>query len=859
MEEQKNLPPVKELLDLDVPNTPIEKLLAMLELAEAMLEVNDFDSERTLQVFLKKADIFLKLGRNIEAWEANAQARKLNPELKEATDQEARIRKQIEATTPAKPQEKEKNKDEPPAHLPASTAKMPEAAPESKYSLSEIEKILEAAKESWDPNAPMMALSLYREVLKADSINDQAWRGVGAVYAELLKDPKKNQAYIVQFHTLIQPYSSVVAKTCFQPAAPVQAGSEPPPKPSFEVMFSCAAFLYEHAFSKEFKANKSSLLKQAQQLCDSIILETSVQAAVVHDLLADIDKEQHKELSFGERVKDWMSASTTTGAQKKAEAIIRIASIDINNQKLPKCQKGALESRLYSLRGGNPKYLPIEFLNPNVTRLIATGIISVEEMELTIEMPHIDKELVLLEWENLSARGELKGRWAKRALGDFWRNNARGSFGVKSAYTFKRAEDYYGQAANEGDQAALRQLAAAQYGLVRFGHRGESDPFERYLATVQRWPEEEQLTHHLSRLEGLKRLQTTNLDAAEAAAHWQGVHAILVKRHQQYTNEQLPILFLSCTPLPMALAILIVSFYEVQISCPDDFTEKGYAKAQYSVALCYEYGMGVAEDKNELVKWLELAIANGYSEAGNRLFQYYFRLAHDLTLPEAGPINYDYAVLAVKLLEYGTPEEQYHLGMLRRSDGCNDQRTCFASAVKRGHVQACYQLGLHDLRKSRNMTDELFKRGCDYIKQAADKGDEAAKCILEGKLPPDAPRDGFCASEEEVVVHRIRLSLGLEGLPRFSQLPDGAGTSQPVPAAEPASLDEEPIADSFDSDSAPQASGAAAVSPPIPAEASPSQFGPGSPAFLPARRPSLPKAETKEEEHTANVVPGSPG
>ena len=53
--------------------------------------------------------------------------------------------------------------------------------------------------------------------------------------------------------------------------------------------------------------------------------------------------------------------------------------------------------------------------------------------------------------------------------------------------------------------------------------------------------------------------------------------------------------------------------------------ERGYAPAQYQIALAYAEGRGVARDERAAINWLQRASAGGFVDAARRLAQAYRR------------------------------------------------------------------------------------------------------------------------------------------------------------------------------------------------------------------------------------------
>ena len=64
--------------------------------------------------------------------------------------------------------------------------------------------------------------------------------------------------------------------------------------------------------------------------------------------------------------------------------------------------------------------------------------------------------------------------------------------------------------------------------------------------------------------------------------------------------------------------------YEKAFKILQPLAKKGYDKVQYDLALLYEQGLGVSQDSNASLYWLEKSAKNGNRDALNFLAQKYY-------------------------------------------------------------------------------------------------------------------------------------------------------------------------------------------------------------------------------------------
>lgn len=70
---------------------------------------------------------------------------------------------------------------------------------------------------------------------------------------------------------------------------------------------------------------------------------------------------------------------------------------------------------------------------------------------------------------------------------------------------------------------------------------------------------------------------------------------------------------------------MIKKEYEQAAKCFLRAAEQGYAKAQYNLGVCYEFGLGVEKNEAEAVKWYQKAVEQGHADAQSNLGACYER------------------------------------------------------------------------------------------------------------------------------------------------------------------------------------------------------------------------------------------
>ena len=186
--------------------------------------------------------------------------------------------------------------------------------------------------------------------------------------------------------------------------------------------------------------------------------------------------------------------------------------------------------------------------------------------------------------------------------------------------------------------------------------------------------------------------------------------------------------------------------------------ESGDAKAQYSLSVCYCFGIGVEKDEKEAAKWLTKSAEQGnaharkvleensgraeaYSaeivkraQAGDAEAQFllgngYYYGSHGLT------INYKEAVKwLAKSAEQGFTKARLTLGVCYydgKGVAKNEKEAlkCWIKAADEGDVRAQVELGL--LYETGKGVTQDYKEAVKWYTKAAEQGEERAKKALE--------------------------------------------------------------------------------------------------------------------------------
>lgn len=155
--------------------------------------------------------------------------------------------------------------------------------------------------------------------------------------------------------------------------------------------------------------------------------------------------------------------------------------------------------------------------------------------------------------------------------------------------------------------------------------------------------------------------------------------------------------------------------------------EKGHAQAQCCVAMCYDFGNDVAEDKNEAFKWYQKSASQGFADA-----QFHLGYCYKNGL---GVVKDD--IQAYKWYEEAA--KQNHEDARSHLMFCNaglspdrDELKFFewlTIAMMRGDAEAQFNVGLCYVFG--RGVDQDLEQGYEWVKKAAKNGSTNAKVLLE--------------------------------------------------------------------------------------------------------------------------------
>lgn len=195
----------------------------------------------------------------------------------------------------------------------------------------------------------------------------------------------------------------------------------------------------------------------------------------------------------------------------------------------------------------------------------------------------------------------------------------------------------------------------------------------------------------------------------------------------------------------------------------EELANKGYAKAQYLLSVCYYLGQGVAKDNEKAFEWASRLANQGNALGEDLLGSFYedglvipqdhakavewyrkaaeqgyegaqFNLGRCYLLARGVPGNYTQAAeWFTKAANQGLADAQYALGNLYRyGDGVYQSHAkaaeWYAKATEQGHLAAQYELG--ELYKAGLGITRDEQKGLELITQAAEKGYAEAQFAL---------------------------------------------------------------------------------------------------------------------------------
>lgn len=152
--------------------------------------------------------------------------------------------------------------------------------------------------------------------------------------------------------------------------------------------------------------------------------------------------------------------------------------------------------------------------------------------------------------------------------------------------------------------------------------------------------------------------------------------------------------------------------------------DKGYAVAQYSVGMCYEYGYGVSKNDEEAVKWFRKAAEQGYAPSQNVMGYYYYKEEKDLNKA------FEWFEKAAK---QGDAEAQLKVGCFYQMGWSVDKDmkealNWYMKSADQDYAPAQFVLGMCYLEGNDIPRD--YDKGIALIESAAKQGNEEASDIL---------------------------------------------------------------------------------------------------------------------------------
>ncbi len=170
--------------------------------------------------------------------------------------------------------------------------------------------------------------------------------------------------------------------------------------------------------------------------------------------------------------------------------------------------------------------------------------------------------------------------------------------------------------------------------------------------------------------------------------------------------------------------------------------KKGDVKAQYQLAVCYDQGLGVAQDSKEANKWLSKAAKAGSVEAQ-------ILYAFNLTLGEGAshPDTREAIKWYQKAADQGSADAQYKLGFFYekgiglKAPDATTALAYYSKAADQGILEA--QLAVGRFNYTGTGTDQNYAEAAKWFRKLADKGMPVAQlslgnCYLLGQ---GVPRD----------------------------------------------------------------------------------------------------------------------
>ena len=156
--------------------------------------------------------------------------------------------------------------------------------------------------------------------------------------------------------------------------------------------------------------------------------------------------------------------------------------------------------------------------------------------------------------------------------------------------------------------------------------------------------------------------------------------------------------------------------------------QMGYAKAEYELALCYHFGLGIDKNLKKAAYWYNQASLQGETNSQYNL-GYLYEKGQGVTQDYANAV-YWYREAAVQ----GHTEAQFKLGVCYDTGLGIEQNFQEAAkwnkrAAEQGHITAQYNMGLYYLSGQGVQYDKSLAK--QWLQKAAENGNEKARQVLK--------------------------------------------------------------------------------------------------------------------------------
>lgn len=193
------------------------------------------------------------------------------------------------------------------------------------------------------------------------------------------------------------------------------------------------------------------------------------------------------------------------------------------------------------------------------------------------------------------------------------------------------------------------------------------------------------------------------------------------------------------------LTISLVASANAQMPSPDQLlpaAKKNDVKAQYQLAVCYDQGLGVAQDSKEAMRWLAKAAKAGSTEA-QVLYAFNLTLGQGISKPDEKEALKWY----LKAADSGNADAQYKTayfyerGMGMKAPDPFEAAKWYRLAADQGVLEA--QLATGRFNYTGTGTQQDYAEAAKWYRKAADGGLPAAQVALGNcyLLGQGVPRD----------------------------------------------------------------------------------------------------------------------